>query len=82
MPSRQACLGAREQCQKHCVLGATAKERPLALHVMAPAKSSSEILDHMTVKNVAELANAPAMFVVARAKLSPLPKREVEQTHS
>jgi len=36
----------------------------------------------MTVKNVAELANAPAMFVVARAKSSPLPKREVERTHS
>src|SRR5262249_15778299 len=58
-----------EQCQiKHCVLNATAKERLLALHVVALPKNPSYVFHSPIVKDAAEPADAAARFVVVRAK--------------
>ena len=54
--------------QKHCVLSATANERPPALRVVAWAKSPPLVFHSVTAKNAAELADTAATFVVVRAK--------------
>ena len=54
--------------QKHCVLSATANERPPASRVMAWAKSPPQVFHSVAAMNAVELADADAMFVVARAK--------------
>ena len=54
--------------QKHCVLSATANERPPASRVVALVKNPSLVFHSVTAKNAAELADTAAMFVVVRAK--------------
>lgn len=58
-----------EGCRKkHYVLSATANERPPALHAVALAKNPSQVFHSVSAMNVAELADAAAIFVVVRVK--------------
>ena len=61
-------MGGLNAAKKHCVLGATANERPPALRVVVPVKKPSLVFHSVTAKNAAELADTAAMFVVVRAK--------------
>ncbi len=57
------------KCHKeHCVLSATANERPPALHVVALAKNSRQVFQLVVATNAAQLADAAATFVMVRAK--------------
>ena len=57
--------------QKHCVLSATANERPPASRVMAWAKSPPQVFHSVAAMNAVELADADAMFVLAPGEVEP-----------
>jgi hypothetical protein len=58
----------KDDKQNICVLNATAKELSPVSNVMALAKNASSLFQSVTVRNVVEVADAAAMFVVALVK--------------